>query len=315
MNNELSYYSIHNDAQNINYAFNRVLRKKNIGKDDSTYLTFIKSAEAQYYQLPEESKKAYDKALADENLFRRIGTVTDVSVSTGSVIVTATDGAAEIVPPETAFPDNDDTISESTFNTHKIASMCKLNNAFVRDKNYDIQKYLRNTFARRFGKKEEDVFINGTGTSEPKGILASAEIGRTVVGDDFTADDLIKLYFSLDKHMRKNATWVMSDETALKVRTMKDGAGNYLWKDDTILGRPVEISNYMEDATKPIAFGDFSFFWIIQRSPLSVKVLSELYSLQDKTGYVGYETLDGKLIRSDAIKLLLLEEEENPDSE
>ena len=28
------------------------IRRKNIGKDDSTYLTFIRTAEAQYYQLP-----------------------------------------------------------------------------------------------------------------------------------------------------------------------------------------------------------------------------------------------------------------------
>lgn len=315
MNNELSYYDVHNDAQSINYAFNKFLRKEEIDSDDAVYLSFTKTSENNVHYLPEESSKAYNKALADENLFRRIGTVVDVNVPTGGLVITATDGEAEIVPVGSAFPEDDDIISESTFSVHKIASMCKLGNVFIRDKDYDIQKYLRNTFSRRFGRKEEDVFINGTGTAEPKGILASAEIGRTVVGDDFTADDLIKLYFSLDKHMRKNATWVMSDETALKVRTMKDGAGNYLWKDDTILGRPVEISNYMEDATKPIAFGDFSFFWIIQRSPLSVKVLSELYSLQDKTGYVGYETLDGKLIRSDAIKLLLLEEEESPDSE
>ena len=57
----------------------------------------------------------------------------------------------------------------------------------------------------------------------------------------------------------------MNDETALKLRTLKDASGNYLWNhtDDTIMGKPVHISNYMPSeaaGAKPIAFGDFSYY-------------------------------------------------------
>lgn len=39
----------------------------------------------------------------------------------------------------------------------------------------------------------------------------------------------------------------MNDETALKLRTLKDTSGNYLWNhtDNTIMGRPVHITNYI----------------------------------------------------------------------
>ena len=39
----------------------------------------------------------------------------------------------------------------------------------------------------------------------------------------------------------------MNDETALKLRTLKDSSGNYLWNhsDGTIMGKRVYISNYM----------------------------------------------------------------------
>lgn len=60
----------------------------------------------------------------------------------------------------------------------------------------------------------------------------------------------------------------------------------------------------VENGTTPIAFGDFSYYWIIQRQPLTVKVLRELYSINNEVGFAGYERLDGKLILPEAIKLL-----------
>ena len=101
----------------------------------------------------------------------------------------------------------------------------------------------------------------------------------------------------------------MNDNTALTLRTLKDKDGNYLWRqsDDTILSRPVVISPYMPDiaaSSIPVAFGDLSCFWILERQPLSVKVLTELYARENLTGYAAYERIDSKLIRPEAIQLL-----------
>ena len=87
-----------------------------------------------------------------------------------------------------------------------------------------------------------------------------------------TYDDMLTLYHSTDKRYRKNAVWLMNDDTAFHLRKLKDDDGNYLWNtnDDTILGKPVVISEYMPDieaGAKPVAFGDFSYYWIIGRDP------------------------------------------------
>jgi HK97 family phage major capsid protein len=137
-------------------------------------------------------------------------------------------------------------------------------------------------------------------------------VGVTATGTDaITYDEVVKLFFSLDKHYRKNAVWIVNDETALHLRTLKDSGGNYLWNhsDNTILGKPVEYSNYMpgiESGSKAIAFGDFSFFWIVDRQSLSVKVLKEKYILEGQIGYAAYERLDAKLIVPEAVKVLQL---------
>ena len=68
---------------------------------------------------------------------------------------------------------------------------------------------------------------------------------------------------------------------------------------------------YMPDAeagTKPIAFGDLTYYWMLQRESLSVRLLKEKYILDGMIGIVGYERFDGKLIRPDAVKTLQIAE-------
>jgi HK97 family phage major capsid protein len=60
----------------------------------------------------------------------------------------------------------------------------------------------------------------------------------------------------------------------------------------------------MTSGNKAIAFGDFSYYWIIQRQPLTVNILKEKYILNGEIGFTGYERLDGKLILPEAVKLL-----------
>ena len=84
---------------------------------------------------------------------------------------------------------------------------------------------------------------------------------------------------------------MMNDETALALRTLKDADGNYIWNHttDTILGKQVVICNAMpgsDAGKKPIAFGDFSYYWIINRRPLAVRTLAEKFALNDLTGYL-----------------------------
>lgn len=105
----------------------------------------------------------------------------------------------------------------------------------------------------------------------------------------------------------------MNDETALTLKALRDANGNPLWhpSEDIILGRPVEFSAHMPDietGKKPIVFGDFSDYWIIERQPLMVKILKEKYALDDMIGFSAYERLDGLLINPDAIKALQIME-------
>lgn len=63
--------------------------------------------------------------------------------------------------------------------------------------------------------------------------------------------------------------------------------------------KPVEYSVHMsgiDSGKKAIAFGDFSYYWIVDRKTLSVKILKEKYIREGQIGYVAHERLDGKKI-------------------
>ena len=109
------------------------------------------------------------------------------------------------------------------------------------------------------------------------GILAQtggAELGTTAT--TLTFEDIYKLFFSVKAEYRTNGSFMMNDETVLYLRNLKDNDGNFLWRGsaDTLMGKPVIISNKMPSigvGAKPVAFGDFSYYWVVDR-----KLVTEL---------------------------------------
>lgn len=136
----------------------------------------------------------------------------------------------------------------------------------------------------------------------------------TILPHRVSSNSVAKLYLSVKPEYRKNGVWIMNDETALTLRTLKDNGGNYLWNhnSDTIFGKSVHTSEFIPSAVSgnlPVAFGDFSHYWIVNRLSLSVRTLTERFALQHQTGYLAYEFLDGRLTRPEAVKALQIKAE------
>ena len=55
---------------------------------------------------------------------------------------------------------------------------------------------------------------------------------------------------------------------------------------------------------KLLLFGDFSFYWLLERGGISLKPIRELYAEQGLTAFIGTEFIDGKLVRREAVKAL-----------
>lgn len=285
-------------------AFENRLRTNQLGDVDDYNLKLAK-LKNNSYPLPYSFKGDYTEHLAHENLFRCFGTVIHTEIEEGTVVCMDVMPEPEIIDENQSYPSPHEMRYPCLrCRSHKLAMLGKIPCSFVDDTRFDLAGYVYREIGHCFGRAEENICLNGIGQTKPKGLLHSAEIG--VTASTLTADAVIELFFSLDKQYRKNAVWVMNDETAMTLRMLKDSAGNFLWRstDDTIFSHTVVISNYINDST--IVFGDLSYYWLIERQPLAVRPLNELYAQESCLGLAASERIDGKLVRSEAVKLFKL---------
>ena len=270
-----------------------------------------KSLNADWLNMPSETNGKYEKALMRESAARQLCSLFSRYGGTSKILAAESDDLAEFVPEfggiEVREVLND--FQKLPVERYKLATMLRLPTEFVTDAAFDLESYLIRRLAKCFGRAEDKAFITGTGVGEPTGLLHDTDGAETGTSAALSYDSVIDLYFSVKPEYRKNGVWIMNDETAHALKKLKDDSGNYLWRgsDDTIMGKPVVISEYMPDAesgAKPLLFGDFSYYWLVKRSPVTVKVIKELFALNGQTAYLAFEFLDGKLIRRDAVKAL-----------
>lgn len=281
-------------------AFSHMLTNKMTTEDYS----ILNLANEAYPAMPSVDSKL-DDTLAKYNPFRKVASIFNIE-GEGSIVVTTANGIATIVDEAGALPESSDESKEIRFSSYKIGSLAKLKLAFINDRHFDIEDYLSTKFAKRFGITEENLIVNGTGNKEPLGIMNSGIAKSTAPA--LTYDGVVKLFFSLDKDLRVNATWMMSDEMAMKLRNIKDSNGYPLFNGEKIINKDVMIINSLDENT--ILFGDFSYLYILIRKPLSVRVLTEKYIANGEYGYAGIERLDAKLTDVNVVKALVIHTEE-----
>ena len=270
------------------------------------------------FLVPDEFERTLVRALDEENIVRGLARVITTTSGSHKIPIVSTKGTASWVDEEGAIPENDDVFGQMNLGAHKVATVIKVSEELLGDSAFPLERYFSDEFARRIGSKEEEAFLVGNGTSKPTGIFhttGGAEVGITAASATaITADELIDLYHSLKNPYRKNAVWVTNDSTVKAIRKLKDGNGQYLWQpglhdgeSDTILGVKIKISPYVPEiaaGAKVIAFGDFSFYWIGDRSGINFKRLNELYAATGQVGFLASKRVDGRLILPSAIKCL-----------
>ena len=296
-----------NDTKSNTYNTNFKLSLRNKIYDYS-YMTNLKYGNTDSYFLPSEDKKLFYNKLNENSIFRKIATVEDNFYHEEEIMTTTNKTLAEFIPFGEPIPIYDalDDVSTIKVKSKKLAICIRINADFVYDKNYDLETNLYNKFAYAISHREDMAFTIGNGITEPCGIL-NKDKGAIISHQTsmLTYDDIVRLYFSVDKKYREQGTFMMNDETAYVLRTLKDSNGNYIWNhiNDTILSKKVIINNYMPN-DKAIVFGDFSHYYIINKRPFSIKTLQELFAKYCQIGYIGFEFIDGVLTDRNAVKYL-----------
>ena len=269
------------------------------------------------YLVPDEYEKKLVEALEDEVFFRSLATVIKTSSGDRKIPIVTSKGEAAWIDEGGQFPESDDSFGQTSIGAHKLATMIKVSDELLNDSVFNIEQYISKEFGRRIGTKEEEAFFIGDGTGKPIGIFnktGGAETGVTAASTGITFDDVMDLYYSLRAPYRNKATWILNDSTVKAIRKLKDGNGNYIWQPsvregepDRILNRPYRTSIYVPElaaGNRVMAFGDYSYYWIADRQGRSFKRLNELFAKTGQVGFLASERVEGKLILSEAVKIL-----------
>lgn len=272
------------------------------------------------YTVPDEFRRELISGLDEANVMRELATVITSSSGTLTLPVLTQHAAASWVQEGAAYNETTPQLDELTFSAHKATALLKVSEELLNDSAFPLETWIAGEFARALAEIEEIAFVVGTGSNQPTGVIKGASAGKTADATNaVTADELMDTYHSLKRPYRRNARWLMHDSTVKAIRKLVTGvAGDktYLWQPglqagepDTLLGRPVVTSPDVPEiaaSAKVIAFGDFRYYYIVDRQQISVQRLNELYSGNGQVGFRIFRRTDGKVVLAEAIKLLTM---------
>lgn len=270
------------------------------------------------YLVPDTFEKTLIQTLNDTMAIRKLAHVFKTASGSHKIPVLETKAKAAWTDEGETIAETSETFGQKNIGAHKLTALVKVSEELLHDSAFDLEAHFRSEFVSRMGEAEEEAFITGDGVGKPFGILhdtEGADVGVTTASATaITADELIKLYYSLRGPYRANAVWLLNDATVAAIRTLKDSNGQYIWqtglKDgtpDTLLGKTVITTPYMptiEGGAKAIAFGDFRKYWIGDREGITFRRLNELYAANGQVGFLATKRLDARVVVPEGIKVL-----------
>ncbi|MCC8381732.1 phage major capsid protein [Xenorhabdus sp. PB30.3] len=277
-------------------------------------------ADGGYTVIPELNKQIMQQ-LADESVMRRICTIKTtrsneykqlVSVG-GAAVAHGEEGKAR---SETATPK----MEEVSIKLFPIYAYPKTTQEIIDFSDVDMLGWLTSEIADTFVDTEETDLVSGDGSKKAKGFLSYPRDNKAdkvrafgtlqkLEVTSLEADSLIDLKFLLRNKYRKNAVWVMNSTTAANVQKLKNGNGDYIWRErlqagdpDMLLGLPVHYLEFMPDDI--ISLGDFNRGYFIVDHQTGIRTRPDNIT---EPGFYKVHTdkyLGGGLVDSNAIKVL-----------
>ena len=255
------------------------------------------------------------KGLDENNVIRRIARVVSTSAER-KIPIAGNKAVAKWTQENAAIPETSITFNQKTLDAHKLSTMIRVSMELLQDSMFDLEAYIADDFGRAFGIAEEEAFCIGDGVEKPLGIFRETGGGTIGVnaGNNINTDNLIDLIYALKSPYRRNAVFLMRDITVSSIRKLKDANGQYLWQPsvqagepDRLLGYKLYTSPYVPEVgagALPVAFGDFSHYWIGDRMGRTVQRLNELFAGNGQVGFLSNQRVDGKVILAEGIQLL-----------
>lgn len=185
---------------------------------------------------------------------------------------------------------------------------------FLQDTSIDASAEIGRLLGERIGRITNDYFTTGTGSSQPKGVVAAATDSTVTAASAtlYTHDELLDVIHSVDPAYRGNSRFMFNDSTLKALQKIKvlqysgDTVGAPLWQPgltqgapNTILGYPYVINQSMASpgsGNKDVLFGDFSKFIIRDVRDIVLMRLDERFAELHQVAFLAFSRSDSDLL-------------------
>lgn len=223
---------------------------------------------------------------------------------------------ADITAENTAFPDKDVTFETIDLASYKVATQVHATFEMLKNIELNLTSYLLDVITRRLAKKLNKLFLLGTGTDQPQGLIKQGKT-HEIADSDLTINDFITMQTSIHPSYLNDCVWIVGRKVFTAMANMLDKNG-----------RPYLVANY-DQVNNKIAYTFLGLQVVVDENMSSFKQndiivvmanIREAYAvnmLQDivtrhltevgfTSGYevfAGYCMADGKIINPEAIAL------------
>lgn len=245
-----------------------------------------------------------DKLVQTSALFGKIS-VTNIPGNVTFAVANAKNDAAWKVEGADGTP-ADDTVASVSLAGYELIKLVEIS-AAARAMTIDaFEQYVIAEISRKMAIALENAILNGTGTGQPKGVLAETLTGVTFTKAAMAYKDITKIMAALPTMYHPGAIFAMPRALFFnEVLGMQDTGGKPIVVADAqspakfnLLGYPVVIDDYMPVDT--ILFGDFSFYKMNFSKDIAIEADGSVGFKSGKITYRGLAVVDGKTALTEA---------------
>ena len=282
------------------------------------------------FLMPNQVAETVQNALRSSGSLRALANVVQVEASSYDVLVETGDTGTAWANDIAATAESANAgLTRVSVPLNELSAMPKASQRLLDDAAFDVEAWLSERIAERFGRAEATAFMTGNGTDKPKGVLTQAttalytedplKIGTTATTTpgDFDAADpmgkLVEVIYALGAAYRANACFVMNSKVAGRLRRQKDADGRFLWQDSVAAGEPSRLLGYpvmiAEDMPDPagggvaLLFGDFRAGYTVVERP-ELRILRDPFSAKPHVLFYATKRVGGAVTDARAIKRL-----------
>ncbi|AXC50148.1 phage major capsid protein [Paracoccus suum] len=282
------------------------------------------------FLMPTVVAENVQSALRSATSIRALANVVQIDASSYDVLVETGDTGTAWTNDIAATAESANAgLARISIPLNELSAMPKASQRLLDDAAFDVEAWLSERIAERFGRAEAAAFMTGNGTDKPKGLLTQAtatlytedplKIGVTATttpGDFDVADPmgkLIEVIYALGAGYRAHASFVMNSKVAARLRRQKDADGRFLWQDSVSAGEPSRLLGYpvvvSEDMPDPVGggvallFGDFRAGYTIVERP-ELRILRDPFSAKPHVLFYATKRVGGAVTDARAIKRL-----------